>query len=566
MGEPDNPLTSTARILPSKLAVRFHFPRFAFIQRLLDGRPRALVAIIAVVAMAGFAAAGWLTWFSYDLTTGLPDRQALRGLGDMSEATTLFDVSDKPVFTIYKEQRIEVPLSKVSQNLIKAVVSVEDQRFFDHSGIDAVRIFGSVLKNVQAGRRAEGGSTITQQLARQSFLTRDKTYRRKLKEVILAAYIENLYNKEEILELYLNKVYFGDGLYGVEAASRGYFGRSASDLSVDQAALLAGLIQSPSSYAPTVNLDRAIARRNVVLQTMVTSGAIDEATAAKAKKATVKLTNALEINETFGLYFKEQVRRELVQKFGWQRVYQGGLKVYTTIQPEMQKAAEQLVEEGLADIEKRRGYKYLPRGKQEIPKDGRPDYLQGALYAMDPIDRLRRSDGRRARLQREPVQSRGPGQAAVGIGVQAVRLRDGDRGGLHAGYGHHQPRRADRDPAGRMGPRGRAFRRRLDDAAYGAADLEQPRRGAAPQQRRHQERGQLFGEAQRRHTAERAVAGVGGQRGYPRAADRGVRRVRQQGCGPRAAADSAGRGRRRQDPLPGCLQVAPGDLARRPPT
>jgi len=384
VGEPDNPLTSTARILPSKLAVRFHFPRFAFIQRLLDGRPRALVAIIAVVAMAGFAAAGWLTWFSYDLTTGLPDRQALRGLGDMSEATTLFDVSDKPVFTIYKEQRIEVPLSKVSQNLIKAVVSVEDQRFFDHSGIDAVRIFGSVLKNVQAGRRAEGGSTITQQLARQSFLTRDKTYRRKLKEVILAAYIENLYNKEEILELYLNKVYFGDGLYGVEAASRGYFGRSASDLSVDQAALLAGLIQSPSSYAPTVNLDRAIARRNVVLQTMVTSGAIDETTAAKAKKATVKLTNALEINETFGLYFKEQVRRELVQKFGWQRVYQGGLKVYTTIQPEMQKAAEQLVEEGLADIEKRRGYKYLPRGKQEIPKDGRPDYLQGALYAMDP--------------------------------------------------------------------------------------------------------------------------------------------------------------------------------------
>ena len=137
--------------------------------------------------MAGFAAAGWLTWFSYDLTTGLPDRQALRGLGDMSQATTLFDVSDKPVFTIYKEQRIEVPLSKVSQNLIKAVVSVEDQRFFDHSGIDAVRILGAVLKKVQTGRRAEGGSTITQQLARQSFLTRDKTYRRKLKEVILAA-------------------------------------------------------------------------------------------------------------------------------------------------------------------------------------------------------------------------------------------------------------------------------------------------------------------------------------------------------------------------------------------
>ena len=364
--------------------MRFHFPRFAFIQRLLDGRPRALLAIVTIVALLGFGAAGWLAWFSYDLTTGLPDGQALRGLGDMSQATTLFDINDKPVFTIYKEQRIEVPLNRISQNLIKAVVSVEDQRFFDHSGIDAVRIVGSVLKNVQAGRRAEGGSTITQQLARQSFLTRDKTYRRKLKEVILAANIENLYNKEEILELYLNKVYFGDGLYGVEAASRGYFGRSASDLTVDQAALLAGLIKSPSSYAPTVNLERAVSRRNVVLSTMVSSGAIDEETAAKAKKAQVKLTNGLEITENFGLYFKEQVRRELVEKFGWQRVYQGGLKVYTTIQPEMQKAAEQQVEQGLADIEKRRGYKYVPRGKQEIPKDGRPDYLQGALYAMDP--------------------------------------------------------------------------------------------------------------------------------------------------------------------------------------
>ena len=370
--------------MPSNYFVRFHLPRFRFIQRLLAGRPRAIAATISVLALVGFATAGWLAWFSYDLTSGLPNREALRGLGDMSQATTLFDASDRPAFTIFKEQRIEVPLSRVSQNLIKAVVSVEDQRFFDHSGIDAVRVMAAVLKNVQAGRRAEGGSTITQQLARQSFLTRDKTYRRKLKEVILAAYIENLYNKEEILELYLNKVYFGDGLYGVEAAARGYFGRTASDLTVDQAALIAGLIQSPSSYAPSVNLDRAIARRNVVLQTMVTSGAIDEATAVRAKKAEVKLVNGLEVSETFGLYFKEQVRRELVERFGWQRVYQGGLRVFTTLQPDMQKAAEAMVEDGLAEIEKRKGYKYAPRGKQVIAKDGRPDYLQGALFAMDP--------------------------------------------------------------------------------------------------------------------------------------------------------------------------------------
>ena len=216
--------------------------------------------------------------------------------------------------------------------MIKAVVSVEDQRFFEHSGVDGVRVAAAVVKNIQARRRAEGGSTITQQLARQSFLSRDKTYRRKLKEVILAAYLEKMYSKNEILEVYLNKVYFGDGLYGVEAASRGYFGKSASDLTVAEAALLAGLIQSPSSYAPTVNLTRAIARRNVVLQAMVAVRRDRSAgRRSRRKSSEVKLVNGLEIRESSGLYFKEQVRRELVDRFGWERVYQGGLRVHTTM-------------------------------------------------------------------------------------------------------------------------------------------------------------------------------------------------------------------------------------------
>jgi 1A family penicillin-binding protein len=364
--------------------VRIPRLRFRRIERLFAGRPTMLAATVAALTVLLFAAGGWLAWFSYDLTTGLPTREELRGIGDMAQATTLFDNRDKPVFTIFKEQRIEVPLSRISQNLIKAVVSVEDQRFFEHSGIDAVRIGAAVLRNLQAGRRAEGGSTITQQLARQSFLTRGKTYRRKLKEAILAAYLEKLYSKQDILELYLNKVYFGDGLYGVEAASRGYLGKRAADLTVDEAALIAGLIQSPSSYAPTVNLDRAIARRNVVLLTMVSSGAITPEIAEKAKDAKVEITNALEIKESFGLYFKEQVRRELVQRFGWERVYQGGLRVYTTIDPALQQAAERTVEEGLESIEKRRGYKHEPRGDTPLKDDARPTYLQAALLSMDP--------------------------------------------------------------------------------------------------------------------------------------------------------------------------------------
>ena len=255
-------------------------------------------------------------------------------------------------------------------------------------------------------------------------------------------------------------MYFGDGLYGVEAAARGYFGRPPSDLTVDQAALLAGLIQSPSSYAPTVNLDRAIARRNVVLQTMVSSGAIDEATAARAKKTEVKLTNALEISETFGLYFKEQVRRELVERFGWQRVYQGGLRVFTTMQPDMQKAAEALVEEGLADIEKRRGFKYPPRGKQEIPKDGRPDYLQGALFAMDPATGFVEAmvggrDFSESRFNRAVQAKRQSGSAFKPFVYAAA---------IEAGYTPatviDESRRTDRDAAGRLDAGGRTLRRR----------------------------------------------------------------------------------------------------------
>ena len=376
------------RLIPVHQAfLRFQDRAAALVARTFTGRPRALVATNMVLAIAFLSSAVGLAWFAYDLTTGLPNRQALRDMGDMVQATTIFDASDRPAFTIFKEQRIEVSLDKVSKNLINAVISVEDQRFFDHSGIDAVRIGGAIVKNMQSGRRSEGGSTITQQLARLMFLSRGKTYRRKLKEIIVAAYLENLYSKQEILEMYLNKVYFGDGLHGVEAASRGYFGKPSSNLDVDEAALLAGLIQSPSSYAPTVNLDRAIARRNVVLQTMVSSGAIDAATAERAKDAPVKINNALEIKETFGLYFKEQVRRELVERFGWQRVYQGGLRVYTTIDTDLQKAAEAVLEEGLQDIERRSGFKHAKRASSAgtAPADSEPPaYLQGALMAMDP--------------------------------------------------------------------------------------------------------------------------------------------------------------------------------------
>ena len=335
-------------------------------------RTHRRLSLAAAVAM--LVTIGATVWFVASIMNAVPDRDALRGIGTMAQATTLLDAKNQHAFTIFREQRIDVPLSRVSKHLIQAILATEDQRFYEHSGIDVVRVIGAALNNVMEGRFAQGGSTLTQQLARQSFLTPDKTLRRKITEIFVAARLERQFTKDEILGLYLNKVYFGDGLYGVEAASLGYFGKHASDVSVAEAALLAGLVKAPSSYAPTVSVDRAKARRNVVLQAMRDEKMIDRATYDAAAGEPVKLDDALRRGEAYGQYFKEEVRRFLVQRFGWERVYQGGLKVYTTVDLDMQKVAEAEVTRALAEIEKRQGAK----------KTTGADSLQAALVALDP--------------------------------------------------------------------------------------------------------------------------------------------------------------------------------------
>jgi penicillin-binding protein 1A len=343
----------------------------------LSGKPRLLVGAISLMALVLVAASGSVAWFVHDVTAGLPTASQVRGLGEMAQSTTIFDANDTPAFTIFKEQRIEIPFERMSPNLIKAVVSVEDQRFYEHNGVDFIRVAAAVVRNLR-NAPCRRGSTITQQLARQTFLSRDKTYRRKLKSDPRRTSSAKCSRRTS--SRCTEQVYFGDGLYGVEAASRGYFSKHASDLTVDEAALLAGLIQSPSSYAPTVNPDRALARRNVVLQTMVSAGAIDQAQYERAKHAAVTLSNGLEMKESFGLYFKENVRKELVERFGASRVAEGGLRVFTTMDTALQQAAEKAIEEGASAIEHRRGYRHPVR---EAHSKG-SEYLQGALVAMDP--------------------------------------------------------------------------------------------------------------------------------------------------------------------------------------
>ena len=335
--------------------LREHLNRLLLrLNQLRDQHPREVRAAIrgsAVLAIVCVVAAGW---FLLSLSRSLPSAESLARMGEMDQATAVYDASDSLVFTIYKEQRIDVPLESMGPYLVKALVAVEDRRFYDHHGFDVIRIVSAALQNVRHLSRVQGASTITQQLARTSFLTLDKTYSRKIQEVILAGRIERTFSKDRILELYLNKVYFGDGLYGVEAAARGYFAKHAADLTLSEAATLAGLVKSPSSYAPTVSRQRATARRNLVLTEMEKAGFIDRQTRDAARAEALVVRDGLSADEPYGLYFKEQVRRELVDRFGWQRVYQGGLRVYSTIDVTMQKAAEAAIAEGLKAIDSRR--------------------------------------------------------------------------------------------------------------------------------------------------------------------------------------------------------------------
>jgi 1A family penicillin-binding protein len=354
-----NPVKDTLFVrLPARVASVVQRHRFAF------------TGVLLVLALTIWSAVGVSAWFLHGIVTGLPDHESIRRVGTMDQATLLFDANDRPAFTVFREQRLEVPLSQVSPHVVGAIVAIEDQRFYEHTGIDLVRVAGAAVNNLREGRRAQGGSTLTQQLARQSFLTLDKTVRRKVQEMVVAVRLERQYTKDEILEMYLNKVYFGDGLHGIEAAALGYFGKHAAELDVAEAALLAGLVKSPSTWAPTIDPDRARARRDLVLRQMYASNAIDQAAFDTARQRPVELRDALRRQEAFGLYFKEEVRKQLVERFGWERVYQGGLRVYTTIDPDMQKVAEAQVARALDEIQNRR-------------TSAVDEPLQAALVAMD---------------------------------------------------------------------------------------------------------------------------------------------------------------------------------------
>jgi penicillin-binding protein 1A len=379
------------------------------------------LAAVLTITLTIWVSVGAAIGLILTASTHLPDSLAVQTVGAMPHATTLVDVKGRHAFTIFQEQRLPVALNQISPHLVRAILAIEDQRFYRHGGFDVIRVLGAGWNNVLEGRAEQGGSTITQQLARLSLLTPAKTLRRKLQEVILATRLERVFSKDQILEMYLNKAYFGDGLYGVEAASLGYFGKHASEVDAAEAALLAGLVKAPSTYAPTISPVRAITRRNLVLRVMRDSDALDATAYEQARNQSLRLDDTLRREEAYGQYFKEEVRKELVERFGWDRVYQGGLKVETTLDLDMQKAAEAEVARALADIEQRRG----PRARQRSAEDP----LQAALVALDPrTGEVRALVGGRdfeaSRFNRVTQAKRQPGSAFKPF-VYAAALEEG---------------------------------------------------------------------------------------------------------------------------------------------
>jgi penicillin-binding protein 1A len=284
-----------------------------------------------------------------------------------SVTSKIFDRNNRVVGEIYVEKRTVVPFNAVPPHVVNAFVAAEDANFFQHKGVDYVAIARAIMKDIVTVGYAQGGSTITQQTVKSLFLTPEKSIARKLKEMILAFRVEKLMSKEEILYLYLNQIYLGDGAYGVESAAQTYFGRGVSTLTVAEGALLAGLAQAPSRTSPRGHLDKAKARQRYVLRRMAEVGFIDKQTAERAYEARVALAPPSTFRSK-AAYFLEYVRNYLQDRYGAEAITRSEFRIYTTIDERLQEAAYDAVKQGVRRIEEANKY----RG------------LQGALLCMDP--------------------------------------------------------------------------------------------------------------------------------------------------------------------------------------
>jgi len=309
----------------------------------------------------------------------------LKEVGKIPERSWVYDMDGKEYSRLRGENRILVEPDKISSPFKKALLAREDARFYEHHGIDPIGIARALLRNVGHLRIQEGGSTITQQLARNSFSLGGRDLNRKILEAFVALRIESSYSKDQILGFYINRIYFGWGLYGLETASRAYFGKSSSELNLSEAAMLAGLIRSPNRYSPLSNMEGAISQRDEVLDRMAELKMISLEEAVAAKKSPIRIAGKRGSTPQEN-YAMDALYRELQGLVSQDQIDGGGLRVYTSLDPDLQQSAEEAIDSGLAHIEKRMGYDHPKKADftdQARAEEEQTPYLQGALVAID---------------------------------------------------------------------------------------------------------------------------------------------------------------------------------------
>ncbi|MBW2163692.1 MAG: transglycosylase domain-containing protein [Deltaproteobacteria bacterium] len=283
---------------------------------------------------------------------GLPEISSLKSYSPPT-VTEVLDSDHRPIAYWYKEKRWPVPISRMPDRLVQAFLAAEDARFYEHPGIDFVGVIRAIVKNVEAGGIVQGASTITQQVTRSLLLTREKSWLRKVKEAILAWQIDAALTKDEILTIYLNQIYFGQGAYGVESAARTYFAKHVDDLNLAECALFAGLPKAPSRYDLTKHMDRAKKRQDYVLRRMVEEGYIPSEEAEEAKKTPIRLERETLDPPPGTDYFLSEVKKELEARYGKKRLLTDGLTVTTTLKRDWQIKANEAVLQGLDNLRKR---------------------------------------------------------------------------------------------------------------------------------------------------------------------------------------------------------------------
>src|SRR6202167_4214326 len=326
-----------------------HIPTIEIGGRKVVGR--VLFGLLVLLSAGVGAAAGLLLVYSTDL----PQVDELERYRP-SSVTELYDGQGRVIGTFALQRRVIATYDDYPEVLRNALISIEDKDFYRHSGINIWRIVGAAYRDIESGGKVQGASTLTMQLARNLFLSPDRSFHRKVQEVMLAIQIERRFTKPQIFTLYANQIFLGHGVYGFEAASEFYFSKPARQLTLTEAALLAGLPKGPGIYSPINHPDRAMKRRNLVINAMLEDGKITAAQAEDARSAPLVLHLQHDPN-SLAPYFVEEIRRYLENKYGSNQVLESGLRVHTSLDMDLQRTANQAVLDGLAAYERRHGWK-----------------------------------------------------------------------------------------------------------------------------------------------------------------------------------------------------------------